>query len=63
MGAWIIFVRAFRVCLVLFSRICGLFFFNLHRIVFQPPVEKGELAELILSKQKQKKNKKAELLD
>ena len=31
--------------------------------MFQPPVEKGELAELILSKQKQKKNKKTELLD
>ena len=31
--------------------------------MFQPPVEKGELAELILSKQKQNKNKKTELLD
>ena len=31
--------------------------------MFQPPVEKCELAELILSKEKQKKNKKTELLD
>ena len=34
------------------------FFFNWHRIVFQPPVEKGGLAEMILSKEIQKKNKR-----